>query len=362
MWSRGAAPRPVELGPAARAVGDVLVLRVEGSIEEAGALHQELLTVCGEGLELEMIRDLLDADEFPEVQHFGDGGRIRKVSSFGVRSLGDRQGGPALVFEPIEFLAGDSWLIYHRQPCIVHRAGSAAPEEPGTVAADALEDRVLASWLALDGSTPGDLGTLFLRELAGHYSAARRTLWNSLTSWERDFYQREDGLDPLDFVEPLAELHRLHGELRGRLDALNVPRDDADTAWFREVSVRDTAHRVDEIIDHLLRDLRNFSDSLRQAMALTQSYASLRHFRLAEEQKQQSDQMQSGLELVAALLLVPTLIAGIYGANTRLPGGGQWSGFDAMMGLMVLGSGGLYFVLRRLRQASKRTAGLHETG
>jgi magnesium transporter len=53
--------------------------------------------------------------------------------------------------------------------------------------------------------------------------------------------------------------------------------------------------------------------------------------------------------VVAAVLLVPTLITGFFGANTNLPGGGHWSGFVAMVTLMVLGSGAAYWLLERGR-------------
>jgi hypothetical protein len=59
----------------------------------------------------------------------------------------------------------------------------------------------------------------------------------------------------------------------------------ADRSWFANVTRHDTAQSVDKIIDHSLRNLRSFSDSLRQAVSLTQSYATMRHFALAEQQK-----------------------------------------------------------------------------
>ena len=85
----------------------------------------------------------------------------------------------------------------------------------------------------------------------------------------------------------------------------------------------------------------------RLSVSLTQSYSTLRHFELAEEQKKATEEVQHRFEVGAAVLLVPTLIAGIYGANTLLPGGGHWSGFIAMVTLMVLGSGAAYFALEK---------------
>jgi CorA-like Mg2+ transporter protein len=215
---------------------------------------------------------------------------------------------------------------------------------------------VAKRWVDQGGKTSGDLGVLFLYELALQYTNARKILWACLNDWEQDFYNHPTESDPIQFVKPLTELHRLHGELYRRLAGLNVPRDRADTGWFARVQCRDTAQHVDEIIDRSLRNLSSFSDSLRQAVSLTQSYATLRHFALAEEQKELAEEqkvatekLQHRFEIGAAVLLVPTLIAGIYGANTSLPGGGHWSGFVAMVILMVLGSGTAYHLLERGR-------------
>jgi hypothetical protein len=44
--------------------------------------------MCGDELTLDMVKDLLnpDPDELPEVKEYGEGGSLRKISSFSVRS------------------------------------------------------------------------------------------------------------------------------------------------------------------------------------------------------------------------------------------------------------------------------------
>lgn len=354
-WRPGQQPESVCLDGLAPNGDDVLVLRVESTAVDAYLVHAELVGICGPALSLEMVEDLLDPDEVPTVERLGPDGQIRKVSSFGLRAVGATHATAALVFEPVEFLSTEKWMIYYSHPRVRYEDGVVRTEPVGQSQEADLVRRVSSSWVKFGGNTTGDIGVLFLRALANDYSAGRRTLWNALNAWEREFYARDANSETLTFAGRLTEMHRLHSELRGRLDALNVPRDRADRAWF-QTGLEQVARRVDEVIDDLLRDLRNFSDSLRQAMVLTQNHASLRHFQLAEEQKQRSEQMQSGLELVAALLLVPTLIAGIYGANTRIPGGGQWIGFYDMLALMFVGSTALYLVLRRLRVKAARRA------
>lgn len=362
QWRPGAEPVALSPDQVATASDGFLVLTVDATLDAAEEVHRQLQRICGEELTLDMVHDLLDPDDLPEVRQFGEGGRIRKVSSFGVHSL-EQKDGPdqehavqsvdfltrdrELVFQPVEFLAGDRWLICHWQRCKVYRLGLAQPGEAEPQFREDIEQDLAERWLDKKGKTSGDLGILFLYELALEYTKARIALWKWLDDGEQNFYGHDVAMDPMPFVAELAELHRLHGELYRRLAGLNVPRTSADTSWFANVTRADTAWRVDEMIDRSLDNLRDFRDSLRQAVNLTQSYATLRHFKLAEEQKKQAEKLQHGFQLVASILLVPTLIAGVYGANTLLPGGDHWSGFIAMVVLMVVGGSAAYWVLRR---------------
>ena len=50
----------------------------------------------------------------------------------------------------------------------------------------------------------------------------------------------------------------------------------------------------------------------------------------------------------AAIIAVPTAVTGFYGMNVPYPGFGQRSGFAASVVLVVVLSGGLYLLFRRL--------------
>lgn len=355
LWSPGELPRVVQLDTVPMLSDGVLVLTVDATLGDAEEVLRLLPRICRDQLTREMVDDLLCTDDLPEVKQYGKDGHIRKVSSFGVRPLAPERGGDSgLMFEPIEFLAGNGWLIYHWQPCKAYRLGQASPSDVESLSRDDIETEVAKRWVDQRTETSGDLGVLFLYELALQYAKARRALWARLNAWERDFYNLKPGSDPIEFVEPLTELHRLHGELYHRLDGLNIPWDRPDSGWFEDMRRRDTAESVDELIDRSLRNLRSFTESLRQAVSLTQSYSTLRHFELAEEQKKATEGLSHRVEIGAAVLLVPSLIAGVYGANTLLPGGGHWSGFIAMVTLMVLGSGAAYFLLERGRARRSR--------
>jgi len=206
-----------------------------------------------------------------------------------------------------------------------------------------------------EGEGIGGLGILLLHELALDYSKARRQLWAWLDEWEFDFYrsrrERTDTLADLrQATDFLGELHRLHGEFRRRLSALNLPREMTATGWFDGVTIKATADGVDEIVDRSLDNLRGFSNTVRDSVSLTGSYATARRLALAEEQRQASEKQQRRFELITALLLEPTLIAGVYGANTSLPGRNDWNGFALMVGMMVAGAAFTFSVLERARR------------
>jgi Mg2+ and Co2+ transporter CorA len=57
--------------------------------------------------------------------------------------------------------------------------------------------------------------------------------------------------------------------------------------------------------------------------------------------------LQDNLAKVTALILVPTLIVGLFGANTQLPGEDQWTGFGLMVGLMLVSALAVYMLLVR---------------
>ncbi len=50
---------------------------------------------------------------------------------------------------------------------------------------------------------------------------------------------------------------------------------------------------------------------------------------------------------MTGLVLVPTLVAGVFGANTAVPGGQAWWGFEVMLLLMVVSAVVVYAAIRR---------------
>ncbi len=78
----------------------------------------------------------------------------------------------------------------------------------------------------------------------------------------------------------------------------------------------------------------------------------------AEGKRQEDDAFQELLTIIAAVLLMPTLVATIYGANVALPGRDTFEGLLAMLMLMVVSAALATVVavglLRRRKRAGRR--------
>ena len=134
-----------------------------------------------------------------------------------------------------------------------------------------------------------------------------------------------------------------------RLEALNQPgmSKNPSLIWFDHVTDPTEAEQIDDTIDRALTNLRALSDVLR---ASTDLFAS----ETFSHQSRQAERFQELAGVIAAVLLVPTLVVGFFGANTRLPGGGAWSGFAFMAVTMVVGALATYLLIRKWRARPER--------
>ena len=343
-WHLGATPEPVDATEPARSDTIVWVDVDITRVEAADDLHAALLPFCGTSLTLPMVEQLLDADPLPKATDLGDG--IRNVTSFSVapreseQDPSDRKASKAgsLDFQLVEFLAAERWIVscwHKRRPTEdgAHEAPEHDPEDHS-----ALVDHVTQRWMqSPDLQTAGDLGLRVLYELAQSYTDARRVLWAWHESWELHFYVQRH----LTERETLRQLRGQIKVFRERLEALNRPgmSKNASLIWFDHVTDRAEAELVDDAVDRALANLHALNDVLRSSTDLfaTETFA---------HQSRQAERFQELAGIVAAVLLVPTLVVGFFGANTRLPGEKAWSGFAYMAVAMVLSALVTYVLLR----------------
>jgi hypothetical protein len=354
-WRLGTAPRPCDLDEVVEADAFIWIELTCGA-EMSSDVLESLSSSCP-GLTHQMLVDLLTPDEAPAGVSFGEGA-IKLASTFSVetirrkekRARGSAEGLGVIRFQPVEIIAGPSWVISCWHPRRTFQGATKIDEDsPGS--ADEVFRGMASRWLRDNpGGGAGDLGVALMHELALSYAPAHRALFSWLEDWELSLYV-EDNLENRD---QLPELWGLMAVLRDWLNPLNKPglRGDLAKAWLPATD-HDAVMEVDDHIGKALAGLAKLSEMLRQSFSLL-------HLEQAEEQRRQSERVQHRVELAAAAFLVPTLIVGFYGANTWVPGQGRHWGFWVMVAaLVVLSAATLLGVLqmqRRSQEMARRTA------
>ena len=317
---------------------------------------QETLPRLCPGICTERIVDLFERDPVPKVEQ-DDDGEIRAVSAVSVKAQAPEhpendEGRPragSLVFQLVEIVSNEHWLItcWHRERIY---GGIEQDTTADLVSAHAeIESAVAKRWHDLGAEharTAGDLGVLLLSELADTYERARLELYAWLDSWELDFLRRSsnDEIHSADQIDrrTLIDLRAMASEFRCQVHPLDVPRTKAQQAFFSNVCNTESPRRVDEVIEHTLRDLKELTGRVRSAFDLVQ-------LQLTDIQGRKAEGLQRKLEVVASIFLAPTLIAGFFGANTWLPGGNDphaQISFEVMVATMLVGSFLAYFGIR----------------
>jgi hypothetical protein len=353
LWVPGKPPKDVALTSSARRQKGILWVELEPAAEVPAALS--LLQPLLPDLSPEGLEDLLQVDDLPEAAAYGT--TNRKISTIAVHAVesGGSQGlGKAgeLVFETVELLVGDGWVVscWH-EPRGTAGKQSVGFDQPG-YRKDAMEG-IVDCWVRQHHDNAGALSILVFRELARTYVVARRTLYSWLEQWELEFHRNGARVEQAT----LADLRYLVSEFQRRLNSLNESRAVvAEHSWFPESGSNSLESQLDNLLDRSIEGLIAFSGMVRSAVDLLTTAGIREQLRLAHVSAEKAEKLQDQLGLVAAVLLVPTFIAGLFGANTEVPGQGHWSGFVGMLALMVVGSFGTYWFLRRAKDRQRAAA------
>jgi Mg2+ and Co2+ transporter CorA len=342
LWRQNLSPAPIALSEADAAEG-VLWFDISVLVGDEDAVMDLVAPHCDGQLTREVVHDLLELDPRPKVTSYGES--VRAVSTIQVEAREPEHGGDdpsaskagTLVFDVVEIAAGDGWLVTTRHKSAVYRGsheegrGDPPPLEPLRRAAE-------RRWLAVGGSTASDVGVAIMDELANSYAEVHRELYSWLESWELDFDERGSHTEQMT----LKELRGLTGRLRVRLTALSCAEHRAAEAWLTGVTDTEAPLRVARATDRALDQLREISEALRSSLDILMSSN-------AQEQRRQGERLEQRLTLITSVLLVPTLVVGLYGANTKLPGRDTWRGFEIMVVLIVLSAVASFLFLTALR-------------
>lgn len=363
-WSQGNITDEVNIQQMSERPEGVLWFNVDvphGYGGDGDAVIQELyerLTEWCPGLEPQMLSDLIDEDKAPKVQPYGDeSDGVRSVSMPAViaretRSMDedDLDGlDEELIFELVESLAAREWLITLWHPTRAYE-GPAQPEAGSPLLREPIVAHVRYQWLeATGGGTAGDLGLSLARSLLNTYDASHRMIERWIETWELGFYGRLNSKDSSvvqHATQEISSMLSMVGESRRRLTAFQHERTaTSDHSWYAHVSTGENGEprnvaALEELLASTSKRFVELFETIRADMDLLM-------LRSLGTQQESDELLQKRLAKVTALVLVPALIAGIFGANTQLPGGGDWIGFELMVALMIISALVVYLPMRQ---------------
>jgi len=245
------------------------------------------------------------------------------------------------------------------------------PDDPAYLFAGRGEFRaeVERQWIDRAGvaCASGDLALLVIKQLTASFPGVIRDLAVMIDELEEEhlrvFYdrppprraRRPNAQAPPPVTSP-DELKRHWIELGHTLSALHrqiapLRRYDGPLYLIKDTQALDyLKERYDEALDEvrgLRQDYRASMDSI-AGVTLGDELES------ARKQEAEAQRTRSLLDKLAAFVLVPTLVAGVFGANVDFPGNGSAAGFIALVAIMAL-SGLVTFLGLRSAERRRRT-------
>lgn len=342
------------------AVGDVVTLRrssaraddVAGAVDEVtwvDVMHDSdveylvrRLASLDPRITSELVDDLLTRDAVPRVE---DVAGVRHVSAVGMVARQGAGGGCELAFQMVEVLVTPRLLVTCWQQSEI-RDGVSPGRDGDVLMRDGLRHLVLDAWENGRCRNGPDLATQLFAGLTTGYKAAYRALDRWIQDWELDFHSA-DRVDTHS-RRSLKGLLGLTTEARRRLAAFNDSRAATPgVGWFDGLTADRLDEDADDPLDKALARLRQMFEHLRADVELVAMEQMVAHADAAKLHEDAERLLQKRLGIVTALFIFPSFVAGLFGANTRLPGGGSWMGFDLMVTIMVVGAVVLLFVVRR---------------
>jgi hypothetical protein len=309
---------------------------------------------------------LWDEDVVAKVNRSG-GHRMIRVDRLDVSALPGIEGRPELNPFSVVLLAGPSWLITSRVPPVLDL--------------DELRDAVLADWRS-DYRDGGDLGVLVLRELSRSYLPTIYTLRARLQAVEQAFVhgiedpENVQALDSTGYRGQLLDLKWAVDSLSVRLPWLLRPGEDPREAWLLVGHALEAAESFASRLGTACTEIVELRHSITTAFALAAAADSAtqleqaaetldvtRQLLEAEDQRataaaaaeHRARVLQDAVSWIAAVLLGPGLVAGIYSAVPEI--------FDDCVLLRTLSMGGFmtgaaigtwWYLRRRARLAANR--------
>ena len=334
-WRAGEAGVDAELSDPAP---EGTIVWVEVGPGEASGVAETLSARLGTRLDDALLNDLETPDERPAAHVIDFAAGIWKLSSVAI--VAEEHAADELVnlastvghvrIRTVELVVGPGWIVScWNEP---RTLGDPVQSVVSPDAPEGVMDAVADIWRSHHASSPYTLTAVLLVACAIEYADVMETLESWYDQWQLAHR------DPGQTIgrETLFDLRGFVIGLRRRVGPLFELLDKLGDEW--PALVPDSEHKAfAHALGHAKRrtaatlaEVERFGETLQSAFGLLSAQDT-------EHQRAQTDRLHDRLDIVSAVFLVPALIAGIYGANTAIPGGGSWWGFAVMFVLMVLG-------------------------
>ncbi len=318
-------PRPLATSPAT-----VTWLDVDPDVDRS-AVSRALAFLPRDTVE-RLTSDVMEVDPVDRGVSSYDGGAYSVVHAVEVRVLAQKDELLGLVFVPVNVLvAGDVIITCAGEPRPVAVDGSGLREfRPPDV--PSIRHRI--EGLLKADTAAADVGAYIIGELALGFARAHREVTSWMEDWQLRLYRRGN----LE-TRTLLRANEAITELRRYIDPLNLTGEGTSLAhgWFQGARDHDAIVRADKRIDRSLRRLRELAVDVRDGWAARRGVVEARR--------------QRRFEYAAAVFLLPTLVATVYGANDSLPGANTDAGVLYMIATMIavalISMLGVYLLNRR---------------
>ena len=224
---------------------------------------------------------------------------------------------PMVYRRDVHFLVSDHWVITRRRPGMAFTRGY-FDQEPEPVAFDDVRRFVEAHWD--DYHESQDVATLILRAFAESWLPAleriSQRLANSELLYVQGLVEATSLIDERTYRRDLVDLKWIVDGLSSVFTSLRRPAVPVEKAWFATKTERGrlVAEQVDQLREMASGELARHREQLRSSFDLVASTEASRQLELGNEERRRGKRLEGVITFVTAVLLVPTLFAGVFAA------------------------------------------------
>jgi len=143
----------------------------------------------------------------------------------------------------------------------------------------------------------------------------------------------------------LADLGSMIDFVDQTAHTVGPPSEDAPESYFTASS---SSSGIGVAAEDTMSAARNLRERVRTGLALVSSVSTSQALEVAQESQASDERFQRTISILGAVIVGPALVAGVFGANTALPGKNGWWGFAIMIASMALSALVLLAILNRV--------------